>query len=300
VICFALAAVAAMRSLAVALLVLGSTAVEGKKTVVISGATGQSGNLFYNRLKAENIFNVRAFVRNATKAKDLLGCDACDEAEGIFLGDIMDPQTLKAAMKDADVLAIFTSSAPQCHGIPFGPLGNCSYHQGAEPKTIDFVGTKNQLSAFASVGGSPKSKHVIYMSTQGTTKPDNFLDKLGNGQVSFYHLQAEAFIMSAGIPFTIVKACGLGEGEAGKNKLLVGHDDASFSLIVNHVIQRDDVASVLVEAIRNPTVSAGLRFDICSHFLGKPTTDIVNDVLKAARYPWASPQASHQADALLV
>jgi len=286
VICFALAAVAAMRSLAVALLVLGSTAVEGKKTVVISGATGQSGNLFYKRLKAENISNVRAFVRNATKAKDLLGCDACDEAEGIFLGDIMDPQTLKAAMKDADVLAIFTSSAPQCHGIPFGPLGNCSYHQGAEPKTIDFVGTKNQLSAFASVGGSPKSKHVIYMSTQGTTKPDNFLDKLGNGQVSFYHLQAEASIMSSGIPFTIAKACGLGSSPGGKSKLSVGHDDATFSY--THTVNRDDVARVLVEAVRHPDAATGLRFDICSDWFGSPTTDIVKDVFDVARYPWNS------------
>merc|ERR1711862_733005 len=104
----------------------------------------------------------------------------------------------------------------------------------------------------ASSGGVPASKHVLYVSTMGTTMPDNFLDKLGNGYVSFFHLQAEAFIMSSGIPFTIVKACGLGDGVAEKKKLIVGHDDSSFSLLVNHMIQRDDVARVLVEAVRNP------------------------------------------------
>jgi len=271
-----------------------------KRTVVVTGATGRTGALLYKRLAAAGEWNVRAFVRNSTKAKALLGCSACDESDGIFVGDITDATSLTHVMEGADTLAITTSSAPQCSGVPFGPFGKCTYPKGAEPKAIDFAGTKVQVKAFASAGGALKSKQILYVSTMDTTVPGNFLDKIDHGYVSFYHLQAEAFIMSAGIPFTIVKACGLGEGEAGKNKLLVGHDDASFSLIVNHVIQRDDVASVLVEAIRNPTVSAGLRFDICSHFLGKPTTDIVNDVLKAARYPWASPQASHQADALLV
>mmetsp|Transcript_24908 Transcript_24908/g.65684 ORF Transcript_24908/g.65684 Transcript_24908/m.65684 type:complete len:284 (+) Transcript_24908:64-915(+) len=271
-----------MRHLAFACLAFGASVADGRTTVVVSGATGQSGNLFYKRLKAENVSNVRAFVRNVTKAKDLLECDACDEAEGIFVGDVKDPRTLKAAMKGADVLAIFTSSAPRCG--PLGPLGNCSYPPGAEPRAIDFLGTKNQLSAFASAGGSLKAKRVIYMSTMGTTRPDNFLDKLGNGQVSFYHLQAEVSIMSSGIPFTIAKACGLGSGSGGKRKLSVGHDDATFSF--THTVNRDDVARVLVEAVRHPDAASGLRFDICSDWFGSPTTDIVKDVFGAAKYPW--------------
>merc|ERR1712203_565401 len=100
------------------------------------------------------------------------------------------------------------------------------------------------------------------------------LDKLANGYTSFYHLQAEAFIMNAGIPFTIAKACGLGDKSAGKNKLIVGHDDSSFSLVLDHTIQRDDVVRVLVEAVRNPDLAANSRFDLCSQYLGQPTTDI--------------------------
>lgn len=273
------------------LTVLGASTVASKKTVVVTGATGQSGNLFYKRLKAENISNVRAFVRNATKAKDLLGCSACDESEGVFVGDITDPQTLGHVMKDADVLAIFTSSAPHCSGIPIPPLGNCSYYPGAEPKIIDFKGTKNQVAAFASAGGDLKSKQIIYMSTMDTTVPDNFLDKLGKGYVSFYHLQAEASIMSSGIPFTIAKACGLGSSPGGKSKLSVGHDDATFSF--THSVNRDDVARVLVEAVRSPKAAARLRFDICSDWFGSPTTDIVKDVFEVARYPWNSVLRTH-------
>merc|ERR1712048_184108 len=80
-----------------------------KRTVVVTGATGQSGSLFYNRLKAEGLWNVRALVRNATKAKALLKCSVCDESEGIFVGDLTSPPSLKNVMKGADALAIFTS-----------------------------------------------------------------------------------------------------------------------------------------------------------------------------------------------
>jgi len=255
-----------------------------KRTVVVSGATGRSGNLFYNRLKKENLFNIRTFVRNAAKAKAMLGCDKCDESEGVFVGDITEPASMKAVMTGADVLAIFTSSAPQCHGIPVGPFGNCSYPKGAEPKIIDFQGTKAQVAAFAGAGGDPKLKQIVYMSTMDTTVPDNFLDKLGQGHVAFYHLQAEAIIMSSGIPFTIAKACGLGDGEGGTQRLSVGHDDETFSF--THTVKRDDVARVLAEAVKHPAESAKLRVDICSHWFGSATTDIVADVFKAGRYPW--------------
>eukprot|EP00440_Ansanella_granifera_P067321 gb/GFBE01073016.1/.p1 GENE.gb/GFBE01073016.1/~~gb/GFBE01073016.1/.p1 ORF type:complete len:290 (+),score=63.58 gb/GFBE01073016.1/:1-870(+) len=272
--------------LASSLLALFGLCAAEQRTVVVTGATGRTGSLLYKRLKAEGIYNVRAFVRNATKAKDVLSCASCDESEGVYEGDITDPASLKKVMTGADALAIATSSSPVCHGVPFGPFGKCAYPKGAEPKVIDFQGTKAQVTAFALAGGDLASKHVLYVSTMDTTVPDNFLDKIDNGHVSFFHLQAEAFIMSSGIPFTITKACGLGDGAAGKNKMIVGHDDASFSLILDHVIPRDDVARVLVEAIRDPAAAAGLRFDLCTQALGKPTTDIANDVLKAARLPW--------------
>lgn len=259
-----------------------------QRTVVVTGATGRTGSLFYHRLKNENLWNVRAFVRNATKAKGILGCTKCDESEGVFVGDLTKPASLNNVMKGADVLAIFTSSAPQCHGIPIGPFGNCSYPQGAEPKAIDWLGTKVQVEAFAMAGGISKSKQILYMSTMGTTKPDNFLDKLAKGYTCFYHLQAEMSVMSSGIPFTIIKACGLMDGEGGKNKFSVGHDDDTYTYI--HQVKRDDVARVFVEAVRNPAVAARLRFDLCAYHFGKPPANIAEEVFKPARYPWDTPR----------
>jgi len=257
--------------------------------VVVTGATGRTGSLLYKRLVAEGLWKVRALVRNSTKAKKVLGCEACDESEGVFKGDITNASSLSRVMSGADTLAVVTASTPKCSGIPFGPFGKCTYPRGGEPKVIDWQGTKAQVVAFASAEGSIASKQVLYVSTMDTTVPNNFLDRLDHGYVSFYHLQAEAAVMSSGIPFTIAKACGLGDGAAGKHKLIVGHDDASFSLLVDHTIARDDVARVLVEAIRAPSASAGLRFDLCSQELGRPTTDISKDVFQAARFPWQLP-----------
>jgi len=269
-----------------------------KKTVVITGATGATGNLLYKRLVAENVYNVRACVRNATKAKDLLKCTKCDESEGIFEGDIKKPDSLTKVMTGADVLVILTGSAPACTGV--FPFSKCTYHEGAYPVDLEFKGTKNQIAAFAkNAGGDLSSKQLMYMSTMGTTGPNTFLDKFGNGHTSFYHLQAEVLVLASGIPYFIPKACGLSNGEGGTNHYRVGHDDSTFSEFTG-VVKRDDVARLFVEAIRSPEASNNLRFDTCSSVLpwDKKTTDIEADVFKAARYPWAK-AAAIKADAVI-
>ena len=47
-----------------------------------------------------------------------------------------------------------------------------------------------------------------------------------SGKALFYKLQAEAFLQSAGVGFSIVKPCGLADNmPGGTQKLEVGHDD---------------------------------------------------------------------------
>lgn len=255
-------------------------------TVLVTGTTGETGAATYETLKSQGGFTVRAFVRNATKARQVLACKACDEKEGIFVGDINDNLSLASAMKDVDLLVIVTAAVAHCDGVvPIPPFGSCHYPQGGAPKDVDWEGTKKQIEAFALQGSGVQAKHVVYVSAGGTTTPNSFFDKIGNGHISFYKLNAEAFIMNSGIPFTILKPCGLGKGVPGRNKLIVGHDD-SINLAIDHTIQRSDVALVIAEALRRPDVSAGLRFDLCSSWRGAPTKDIVTDVFKAAKYPW--------------
>lgn len=241
----------------------------------------------YGSLRTQG-FQVRALVRNASKARSVLGCHACDQSEGIFEGDVTNETSLAAAMIEADSLVITTGPAYKCK-FPSIYVG-CKYFPGADPKTMVWEAVQKQVRAFAkSSGPSLKDRHVILLSNDLTTVPDNFLDKIDNGHGCFYALNGEAFVMSSGVPFTIIKPNGLNEGIAGKKEIIVGHDDQGWSPknLNTEYISRSDVARLLVYAAANPEKARGLRFDVTSKFFGgSPTTD-VSTVFESARLPWS-------------
>ena len=195
------------------------------RTIVVTGATGSTGSMVYLSLKGTAGVVVRALVRNASKARDVLHCDKCDDSEGIFEGDVTQPATLNTVMVDADSLVITTGPAYHCL-VPGAYIG-CKYYPGADPKTMSWLGVKNQVFAFAnSSGPALADKHVVLISNDLTTVPDNFLDKIDNGWGCFYALNGEAFTLSSGVPSTIIKPNGLGDGAAGEKAIVVAHDDA--------------------------------------------------------------------------
>ena len=87
-------------------------------------------------------------------------------------------------------MVITTGPAYHCT-IPSVYIG-CHFYPGADPKTIAWQGVKNQVSAFASSAGPDLAeRHVILLSNDLTTQPDNFLDKIDNSHGTFYALQGE-------------------------------------------------------------------------------------------------------------
>eukprot|EP00928_Gymnodinium_smaydae_P018324 TRINITY_DN16980_c0_g2_i1.p1 TRINITY_DN16980_c0_g2~~TRINITY_DN16980_c0_g2_i1.p1 ORF type:complete len:274 (-),score=58.25 TRINITY_DN16980_c0_g2_i1:169-990(-) len=257
------------------------TAASEAPVVVVTGATGRTGAQVYNQLKEQGV-KVRAVVRNLTKAKEVLKCSACDASDGVFVADVTDKNSLTAAMTGATSLAVVTSATPKC--TDFKDPKSCHYDEHAYPVDVDFHGGKAQIEAFAASGAKGP---VVLCSSMGTTDPENFLDKLGNGHIGFYKLNEEAFLMSSGLPFTIVKPCGLTDGPASQRELRVGHDDDMHE--TPPLVPRADVARVMVGALLHPEKASGLRFDLCSR-PGSPTTD-VDSVFAAARYPW---QKAHE------
>lgn len=262
--------------------------VADSRTVVVTGATGRTGSSVYLALQSQGI-DVRGLIRDQQKARDRLGCDKCDESEGIFIGDITDASTLSGIMQGADGLVITTAPAYHCT-IPSIYVG-CHYYEGAEPYNISWLGVKNQVSAFASSSGPDAAdRHVVLMSNTLTTQPDNYLDKVGDGHGCFYGLQGEVYLLGSGVPSTIIKASGLSEGEGGKKEILVGHDDEAWNPVNPNLayITRGDVSRLLAYAAENPETTKGLRFDVTSKNMGgTPTTD-VSTVFQAARLPWDS------------
>lgn len=71
---------------------------------------------------------VRGLVRNVTKAQELLPCGECGPEDGIFVGDVTDPDTLTAAFAGARRLVIltgtptFASTNPQPSAFPMPML----------------------------------------------------------------------------------------------------------------------------------------------------------------------------------
>jgi len=256
------------------------------RTVVITGATGQTGSAVYLALKSQG-FVVRGVVRNVTKAKHVLGCNKCDESEGIFLGDVRNGSTLMGAMAGADTLVIATGPAYKCK-IPSVYIG-CKYYKGADPKTMSWLSVKAQVTAFAASSGPAVGKrHVTLMSNTMTTQPDNFLDKVDNGFGCFYGLQGEVFLMNSGVPFTVIKASGLTDGEPSKQEIVVGHDDQGWTPMNPNeaYIRRSDVSRLLTYAAANPAKTQGLRFDVTAKRVGGQATLDVSKVYEAAMYPW--------------
>lgn len=243
------------------------------RTIVVTGATGRTGSATYVLLKQMG-FNVRGLVRDIAKAKQILGCSKCDESEGIFVGDITKQSTMGPCMAGADTLVITTAVS-----------------SSDMAKQILFDGVESQVGAFlASPGPEPTDRHVLLMSMQETTLLDTVWNKIlarlwGGWSVGFYSLQGETFLMSANVPFTILKACGLDDSAAMQMELLVGHDDKGWNMMTTHgPVSRHDVARVLATAVANPKMSTNLRFDFCAK-AGTGQSDM-KELLKEAMYSW--------------
>jgi hypothetical protein len=237
----------------------------------------------YKSLQSQGL-QVRALVRNATKARAVLGCDKCDESDGVFEGDVTQADTLTAAMTGADSLVITTGPAYHCT-FPSLYIG-CKYYQGAEPEIMSWKSVRTQVSSFAASKGLPLAeRHVVLLSNTMTTLPDNYLDKIDGGHGCFYALNGEAFVMNSGVPFTVVKPNGLDDAEPATKTLLVGHDDEEgWKNPAESFVSRGDVARVLTYVAANWELTTGLRFDLTSR-KGEATTDL-GGLLDNVRYPW--------------
>jgi len=253
------------------------------RTVVVIGATGHTGSLVYKEMQAKGI-QVRAIVRNTTKAKELLGCSRCDASEGIFKGDIKDAASLAPAMIGADAIVMAISCDQKCV-FPF----DCHFLPGEDPKTVIYEGTQNVVTALASSKGPAlKDRQVLTVSMANTEKPPSFFFDLmaklwGGFDVGFFNLNSEAFIMSSGMQHTIVKPCGLAEGPGSQKRLIAAHDGAGINM--RNQVDRADLARVITAAMANPEISTGLRFDFCVDTAGPAQAD-ATQILRDAMWPW--------------
>jgi uncharacterized protein YbjT (DUF2867 family) len=241
-----------------------------KKVVLITGATGRTGAHLYKLLASDATLAVRAFVRSADKARKVLGCKKCDASEGIYIGEVNDTAALTTAAAGASTVAI--------------AVGLSGHEPASLGKAIEFVGVQNTVGALltkanlAAQGGLAQFR-VVLCSSMGTTDPAP--KPMEGGSILFWKLNAEAFIASSGVPFAIVKPCGL-MATPGNKTLLIGHDD-SLLTTKPPIVAREDVARVMQAAIEFEG-EPRMRFDLCAK-PGVPQADL-HKLLREAEYPW--------------
>jgi uncharacterized protein YbjT (DUF2867 family) len=125
------------------------TTIQGKSRnmgiILVVGATGGVGKRVVKRLREQN-YQVRALVRDAKKAREILG-----ENVSLFEGDLTIPETLTAALMER-VTAIVCCSGTKVQPVEGDTPQREKYYQGIKfylpevvdiPEKVEYEGVKN-------------------------------------------------------------------------------------------------------------------------------------------------------------
>ena len=192
-----------------------------KMNVLVVGATGKTGQWVTRQLNTDTLeVSVRAMVRDQTKA------DFSDTVE-VVVGDVLKPDTLRAAMTGCDAVICATGAAPS-----LDPTG---------PYQVDFAGTKNLVDVAKAVG----VKRFVIVSSLCVSKFFHPLNLFW--LVLYWKKQAEEYIVKSGLTYTIVRPGGLRSEDSGE-AIVMKEADTLFE----GGIAREKVAQVCVAALHEP------------------------------------------------
>jgi uncharacterized protein YbjT (DUF2867 family) len=239
---------ACLRPLLLALITVASTGCTGAsrapQTVLVAGATGQTGKEIVKHLRA-NGYHVRALVRDPEKAKEQLGADV-----EYAIGDVKEPAAVAAAMSGAS--AVISS------------IGARSKEGPDRPEMIDYEGVRNLVDA----ARAARVQQFVLVSSRGVTQADNPLNRMF-GDVLAWKLKGEDYLRASGVPYTIVRPSGLLNEPGGTGNVTFEQGDRRYSGVLS--IPREDVAIVCVQALKH----RGARFRTfeVQRIDGAPVTD---------------------------
>lgn len=269
------------RSIALVLFVLLSVA-KGlassmKKRVLVSGAGGQTGQaLFRKFLALPDEFDPLGLVRTEESKATLV--ESGVPASNIAVIDVSSSDSgklLKEATQGCVAFCIGTSAKPS----PTGEMNEegrpiFGFPNGI-PEQVDWIGQKNQFDACG------PDTHIVVCSTMGGTDPNHPLNNLGRdpddgsgGNIVKWKRKSEVYLTESGRPYTIVHPGGLLNEAGGERELVVGVDDETEGTD-SRTVPRQDVAEVMLQAVRYPEAYKNRSFDLRAMPVedGAPTTE---------------------------
>lgn len=187
----------------------------------VAGATGQTGRRIVQQLVERNI-PVRALVRDIEKARAILPA-----AVELVAGDVLNPDSLNAAIGDSTVVLCATGATPS-----FDFTG---------PYKVDYEGTKNLVDA-------AKRKEIQHFALVTSLCVSQFFHPLNLfWLILAWKKQAEEYLQKSGLTYTIVRPGGLLNDE-NLDKVVMSAADTLF----DGRIPRSKVAQVCIEALFEP------------------------------------------------
>jgi uncharacterized protein YbjT (DUF2867 family) len=167
-------------------------------------------------------YKVRAFVRDESKARVVLG-DDIDYATG----DVRQINTISAALSDVDFMI---SSIGSSRGDPAN-----------NPEAVDYLGVKNMAVAAAEAG----VRQFVLVSSSGVTQEDHFLNKAFDNILT-WKFKGEEALRSSGVPYTIVRPGGLVNTPGNQDAVVFAQGDTTTG-----IISREDVALICIAALQS-------------------------------------------------
>jgi uncharacterized protein YbjT (DUF2867 family) len=188
----------------------------------VAGATGETGRRIVGELIAKGI-PVRALVRNLATAREILPAGV-----ELIEGDVLDPVSIATAIGDSTVILCATGAKPSLN--PFGPY------------QVDYEGTKNLVDVAKSKG----IEQFVFVSSLCVSRFFHPLNLFW--LILWWKQQAEQYLVSSGLNYTIVRPGGL-KNEDNSDPVVVSKADTLFE----GSIPRQKVARVCVESLTSLT-----------------------------------------------
>lgn len=241
--------------------------------VLVTGASGRTGQLVFDALLRDPRFAPKALVRSERSARKLKKAVPATGLDQIVICDVTTDLTKDppSGLEGCRAMVICTSAVPTISKIslikamlmaPFNLIRGKKaidfrtlkfvWKNGGYPERVDYEGQKAQIDLATKL----KMKQVVVVSSMGGTDPSNFLnavgknkDGSGNGDILLWKRKAERYLVEeTDLDYAIIHPGGLVDNAAGVEDFVLDVDD---KLMANkkRSISREDVANLCVAAL---------------------------------------------------
>ncbi|MFM7546920.1 MAG: SDR family oxidoreductase [Synechococcales cyanobacterium] len=189
--------------------------------LLVAGATGETGRRIVHQLVDRNI-SVKALVRDPVAARTSL-----PEGVELVVGDLLNRDSLRAGITDCTAVICATGARPS-----FNITG---------PLAVDYWGIRNLVD----IAKEKQVVHFVFVSSLCVSKLFHPLNLFW--LILFWKKQAEIYLQTSGLPYTIVRPGGLKNQDSETAIVMTGAD-----CLFEGSIPRSQVARVCIEALHEP------------------------------------------------